>query len=50
MKCTCDPMKAELLAEAEAAISELFEWGEDVPAPTLTELEEAVLKLRKRLG
>jgi hypothetical protein len=50
MKCTRDQLKAELLAEAEVLVDELPGWGEDVSAPTLAELEEAMLKLRKRLG
>jgi uncharacterized protein with PIN domain len=50
MKCTDEQKREELLAEAEEVIDELLEWGKDVPAPTFAELEEAVLKLRKRLG
>lgn len=50
MRCTRDEMKAELLAEAELVMDELVNWGEREPAPTLMELEEGVLKLRKRLG
>ena len=50
MRCARDEMRAELLAEAEAVIVELLNWGESVPAPTLTEIEEGILKLRKRLG
>ena len=50
MKCTRERMRAELQAEAADAIDELLDWSEDVAAPTLTELEERMLKLRKRLG
>lgn len=50
MKCTHDQLKAELLAEAEVLIDRLPRWGEDGPAPTLAELEEVMLRLRKRLG
>lgn len=49
-KETREQRKAEFLAEAEQLFDELLEWEEDTEAPTLTEIEEAILKLRERIG
>lgn len=43
-------LKAKFLAEAEELFDELMEWDENTPEVTLTQIEEVVLKMRKRLG
>jgi hypothetical protein len=42
--------KAELMQAAEVMIDELLDWDEQAKAPTLTQIEEAILKLRQQMG
>jgi hypothetical protein len=50
MKRSREELKAEMLAEAEAVIDELLNWHEGSEAPTLDEIEDVILRLRKRYG
>jgi hypothetical protein len=50
MNETRSDLKAELMTEAEGLIDELVAWTAETPAPTLTQIEDIVLKLRQRLS
>ncbi len=50
MRSSKEEMKARLLEEASVAIDEMLEWQNRVQEPTLSEIEEVVLKLRQRIG
>ena len=43
-------LKTELEAEAARLIEEVLAWNDQADAPTLTEIEDQVLKFRKALG
>ena len=45
-----EEMKAKFLAEAEMLYDEMMKWEEGNPEPDFTQIEEIVLKLRKRMG
>jgi len=50
VKRSREEKKAELMQAAEVVMDELLDWDEQAEAPTLTEIEEAVLKLRQQIG
>ena len=47
---TEEQIRAQLQAEANAAIEELLQWSRSAEAPDLTQMEDKVLWLRDRLG
>ena len=50
MKRTRSELKAAMQAEAQEVIDELLDWHDETEAPTLTQMEDIVLELRRRLG
>jgi len=50
MKSDRGQLKAELMAQAEEVIDELLDWCEGEEGPTFSEIEEVVLRLRRRMG
>ncbi len=43
-------MKTDLMNQAEGLIDELLDWTDETAEPTLTQIEEVILKLRQRLS
>jgi hypothetical protein len=50
MKRSRAELKADLMRRAELAIDQLLDFGEQTAEPTLTQIEDAVLKLRKDMS
>ena len=50
MKKRREKLKAEYMVEAEAMFDELMKWDDENFEPDLTQIEDIVLKLRKRFG
>jgi uncharacterized protein with PIN domain len=50
MKRTRAELKAALMRQAEAAIEQLLDFDEQTVEPTLTQIEDAVLKLREQIS
>jgi hypothetical protein len=42
--------RGSIFAEAEQAIDDLLDWTDQTPRPTLTQIENAVLKMRRHLS
>lgn len=47
---TAGEAKTEMKARAEAAMEQFWNWVEETPTPTLTQIEDAVLKFRQQIG
>jgi hypothetical protein len=50
MKRTRSEMRADLRRQAEVWVDGLLDWNEQAVEPTLTQIEEGMLKLRQRLS
>jgi uncharacterized protein with PIN domain len=49
-KTSREQKKARLLAKAEELIDELLEWDDQTKRPNLTQIEDIILELRKRMS
>jgi hypothetical protein len=50
MKRSRAELKAEMMAQAELMVDELLDWNDQTCQPTLTQIEDVILKLRKQLS
>ena len=50
MKAQRAEVKGKLMQQAELLIDQLLDWNEHTTRPTLTQIEDIVLQLRKQLG
>ena len=50
MRHTREQKRAELVAAAVTLIDEFLDWEEQAEAPNLTQIEDAVLRVRRGLG
>jgi uncharacterized protein with PIN domain len=50
MKRSYEQQRAVLLAEAQVMIDEYLAWSAENEAPTMSEIEEVVLRLRQKMG
>ncbi len=50
MKAQRAEVKGKLMQQAELLIDQLLDWNEQTTRPTLTQIEDIVLQLRKQLG
>jgi len=50
MKLSREEKKARLMVRLEKAADELLDWEEENPKPTLTQLEDIILSVRKAMG
>jgi len=50
MKKSQSKLKAAYMAEAEELFDELMAWDESTAEPDMTQIEEVILVLRKRIG
>ena len=47
---TREELRAKMMQEAGEVVEELLDWHEESSSPKLVEMEEAVLRLRKRMS
>ena len=50
MKRSRSQKKAKLMAKAEELFEQLLNWDENTPRPTLTQIEDIILRMRKEMG